>query len=144
MTRPALLVALVLPLVALLPAAEAAPAPVSSATVTLKDAPFSFEAKTVRLVLGRDGTAKVTWKWDTTSMRPHNVEADNKSFNSHPGCAGSVPGLANCGYTQLTTYTQTFSKAGTYRYHCAVHGSAGAGMAGTVIVTAPAPLRRTR
>ncbi len=142
MTRPALIAALALPLVALLPAAEAAPAPVSSATVTLKDAPFSFEAKTVNLVLGRDGTATVTWKWDTTSMRPHNVEADNKGFNSHPGCAGSVPGLASCGYTAVTSFSQTFRKAGTYRYHCAIHGSAGAGMAGTVVVKAPLRPRR--
>ena len=140
MTRTALIAALVLPVVALLPTAEAAPAPASSATVVVKD--NVFEASAVRLVLGPDGTAKVTWKWDTTSSRPHSVTADDKSFNSHPGCASAVPGLAFCGYSTATSFSQTFRKAGTYRYHCSIHGGPGSGMAGTVVVTAPARPKR--
>lgn len=140
MARRALLLAAALaPVVGLLPSASAAPAPPSEATVVLKDSPPSFQAKTVVLQLGKDGTATVTWKWDTTSTRPHNVEDDKGTFNSHPGCGDSGyydvgGGVARCGFTAATTFTQTFRKAGTYRYHCAIHGGPGEGMAGTVVV----------
>ena len=146
--RPLLLSAVLLPVAGLLPPASAAPAPPSEATVVLRDSPLSFEAKTVVLQLSEQGTARVTWKWDTTSTRPHNVQDDKGSFNSHPGCGdegfyGLGTGVTNCGFTAATTFTQTFRKAGTYRYHCAIHGGPGQGMAGTVVVKA-APRARGR
>lgn len=130
--------------------ASAAPPPPSTASVVLQDSPLSFKAKVVVLTLdkGGRGTATVTWTWDTTSTRPHNVEADDSSFNSHPGCNsgggfyGADTSLAACGFTAASSFTQTFRKPGVYRYHCAVHGGAGgAGMAGMVVVKGP-PLKR--
>ncbi len=152
MTRRILLLALAtVPVVSLLPSAAAAPTPPpSTATVLLKDSPLSFAAKAVVLTLdkGGKGTATVTWKWDTTSTRPHNVEADDSSFNSHPGCNsgggfyGADTSLASCGFTTATSFTHTFTKPGLYRYFCAVHGGVkGAGMAGTVLVKG-APAKR--
>jgi plastocyanin len=146
--RILVLTAVLVPVVGLLPAASAAPAPASEATVVLKDSPLSFEAKTVVLQLSKQGAATVTWKWDTSSIRPHNVEDDEGTFDSHPGCGdegfyGLGTGAASCGFTAATTFTQTFRKAGTYRYHCAIHGGPGDGMAGTVIVkAAPQPKKR--
>lgn len=90
----------------------------------------------------------VTWKWETTSTRPHNVEDDKGAYNSHPGCGGPGfyglgTGLAQCGFTGATSFEQVFRKPGTYRYHCAIHGSPGSGMAGTVVVkAAPAPAKK--
>lgn len=146
--RTCLLAAAVLPVVGLLPSAAAAPALPSEATVVLKDSPLSFQAATVVLQLNKQGTASVTWRWDTASTRPHNVEDDKGTFNSHPGCGdegfyGLGTGVASCGFTAATTFTQTFRQAGTYRYHCAIHGGPGEGMAGTVVVKAqPKPKRR--
>ena len=146
--RPLLVLAALAPVVGLLPSASAAPAPPSEATVVLRESPLSFEAKTVVLQLSKDGTATVTWKWDTTSTRPHNVEDDKGTFNSHPGCGdsgyyGVGGGVESCGFTAATTFTQTFRKAGTYRYHCAIHGGPGEGMAGTVVVqSAPKAKKR--
>lgn len=146
--RSVLLLAALVPVAGLLPSASAAPPPPSEATVLLKDAPLSFEAKNVVLQLNKEGTATVTWKWETTSTRPHNVEDDKGTFNSHPGCGGAGiyglgTGLAECGFTAATTYKQTFRKPGTYRYHCTIHGGPGSGMAGTVVVkAAPAAAKR--
>ena len=148
MSRRALLVvSCLVPVVAAVPialAAPAAPLP-NAAVVNVVDS--SFESKTIVLQLGKDGKATVDWRWSRQSMRPHNVQADNGSFNSHPGCSGgsglygAPTGLAKCGYTGVTTYKQTFTKPGVYRYHCAIHGGAGKGMAGSVVVKA-APVKR--
>lgn len=150
MKRHSVLVATgVVALAALLPPAEATPAPPSAVTVMVRDQALAFDARTVVLQLDRNGTATVTWRWETTSTRPHNVEADDGTFNSHPGCSGGGyygfdPGVASCGLTGLTTYRQTFRRAGVYRYHCAVHGGPENGMAGTVVVKAPPGKRSKR
>lgn len=137
-----IVVACCLPLVLSLAPAQAGPVPPNATTVTLRDGTLSFDSKAVTLQLGKDGLATVTWQWETTSTRPHNVRSDDMSFDSHPACGSSttgVPtGLAQCGYTGMTTFRQTFRKPGTYRYHCVVHGSPRKGMAGTVVVK-PAP-----
>ena len=146
--RTVLLAAALTSVVGLLPPASAAPAPPTEATVVVKDSPLSFQAKTVVVQLSKDGAATVTWKWDTTSTRPHNVQDDKGTFNSHPGCGDSGyydvgGGVASCGFTAATSFTHTFRKAGTYRYHCAIHGGPGEGMAGTVVVQA-APKGKNR
>lgn len=148
MTRTrTLLTACALPLALVTAPADAAPALPTSAVVTVRDTPLSFDAKAVTLQLGKDGKATVTWKWEPASVRPHNVRADDRSFDSHPQCGGSgvygaPTGTAQCGFTTATTFTQTFRRAGVYRYHCAIHGGPATGMAGTVVVkAAPKPRR---
>lgn len=140
------LVACLLPLAALAPGAQAAPSLPTTVTVQVKDSPLSFDGKMVVLQLGKDGTAQVTWQWERTSTRPHSVQADDGSFDSHPGCGGPGvyglgTGLAMCGFTGTTSFRQTFRKAGVYRYHCAIHGGPRAGMSGTVTVIAATKAR---
>ncbi len=81
-------------------------------------------------------TAGDTVEWTHTGSNPHTVTADDGSFDSHPECetfADSADG--NC-MEQGDTYAETFEEPGEYTYHCRIHGSPGAGMAGTVIVEA--------
>ena len=71
-------------------------------TVTIKD--FSFQPAALGVAIG----TAVTWTNDDTTG--HTVTADDGSFDS-----GTVaPG---------TTFSQTFSTAGTFAYHCNIHPS---------------------
>ncbi len=118
----------------LAPSAHAA----DRAAVSVQDSVFVAPSVTVGL---KGGKATVTWRWDTTSVRPHSVTStDRKSFDSHPSCAGSA--ITMCGLTTTTSFSTTFTKPGKYYYFCKIHGGAstpgkpGSGMAGVVIVTA--------
>ena len=70
------------------------------------------------------GTA-VTWAWNSCSGDVYSGQTCvSHSVVFDDGVSSS---LQNQG-----TYSRTFAVAGTYRYHCAVHGAA---MSGTVTVT---------
>jgi len=63
----------------------------------------------------------IHWLWDDAS--PHSTTSDSGVWDSgvHTG-AGFV-------------FDQTFTSAGSFPYHCAIHGaSGGVGMSGTVTV----------
>lgn len=46
-------------------------------------------------------------------------------------------GVASTDFVPGDSYTHVFSVPGTYTYYCSIHGSPGAGMYGTLVVTAP-------
>ncbi|MGH8972140.1 MAG: plastocyanin/azurin family copper-binding protein [Acidimicrobiia bacterium] len=70
--------------------------------------------------------------WTNNDSVGHTVTADDGSFDSHPSC-GSIGGTC---MTRGQTFQTTFSKPGTFPYHCRVHGGPGGrGMAGTIAVT---------
>lgn len=73
----------------------------------------AFNPKTVTVKVGQT----VEWKWNDQG-NPHTVTADNGSFDSGTCQPGS-------------SYTQTFSTAGSIAYHCTLHQ----GMTGTITVT---------
>jgi plastocyanin len=64
--------------------------------------------------------ASVVWAWSSGGTT-HNVTFDD----------GEASGNRSDG-----TYERTFATAGTYPYHCTIHGSATSGMRGVVTVTA--------
>ena len=66
----------------------------------------------------------VTWRWGNTGSVPHSVASV-----SSPGFTSSAIETGSG-----STYQQTFTTPGTYRYNCAVHGDL---MTGVVVVTAP-------
>jgi plastocyanin len=77
----------------------------------------------------------VTWTYSDSSGQPHNVVADDGSFDSSPQCQKDA---TKCmGQTgEPTTFTWTPKKAGKYPYYCVIHGGKGGiGMAGEVDVT---------
>lgn len=75
----------------------------------------SFSPSTQTAAVGET----VTWTW--TGNNQHNVTWDT--------------GSPTASVTQASgTYQRTFAQAGTYAYHCTIHGSAGSGMHGTIAV----------
>ena len=65
----------------------------------------------------------VTWIWAQGALQ-HNIVPDNQSN------VPNSPQVVNGPFM----FSHTFTTAGTYNYHCAVHGGPGTGMHGTVIV----------
>jgi hypothetical protein len=61
---------------------------------------------------------------------PHNVDADDGSFRCAQGCDGQ--GGDGTPSAQAWSSTVTFAQAGTFGYHCDVHGSMG--MNGSITV----------
>jgi len=86
---------------------------------------LSFSPSTTTVAPG----TTVTWTFNSCgsdgyggqSCVDHNVTWDD----------GAAPAS---GDKSTGSYTRTFATAGTYGYHCSIHGSAGAGMHGTVTV----------
>ena len=73
---------------------------------------FGFDPASITVKVGESVT------WTNTGAAPHTVTADDNSFDSKSLAGGA-------------TFTQTFAKAGTFAYHCAIHP----GMKGTVTVS---------
>ncbi len=99
---------------AVVPAASSAPggsvAPAGgTAAATIVD--FGFTPATLTVKVG------TTVTWTNTGTVSHTVTADDGSFDSGTLASGA-------------TYQHTFSKAGTYAYHCSIHHS----MVATVVV----------
>ncbi len=85
--------------------------PAQGVTVTVSDNTFAPNS-----ALAAVGT-RVTWQWQGTLQ--HSVVFDNND----PGSALQAAG----------TFDRTFGTAGSYTYHCQIHGAAG--MTGVVTVT---------
>ena len=92
------------------PAPAPTPAKTPNAMVTIQN--FTFTPATVTVSAGS------TVVWTNHDAMSHTVTADDKSFESGNIAAGA-------------SYTQTFTTAGTFTYHCAYHNN----MKGTLIVT---------
>ena len=86
-----------------------------SVTVTMKD--IQFHPATVTIAKG--GTVK----WVNDEAVGHDVTSQGGPGSFKSGAAG--------GLSQGSTFSHTFTKAGTYKYVCTVHAP---GMAGTVVV----------
>ena len=88
------------------------PAPQGDITVENNE----FEPGTLQVTPG----TSVVWAWDEGATT-HNVTFDD----------GPTSGNKSSG-----TYERTFAAAGTYPYHCTLHGTATSGMRGSVTVVA--------
>ena len=93
------------------PLPSATPTPAAAAMI--QDSGFSWSPQFLTVTVGTN----VTWAW----VGFHDVVSDSGAFNS----GGAVsPGNFNF----------TFNSVGTFPYHCAIHGSPGAGMYGVIYV----------
>ena len=61
---------------------------------------------------------------------PHNVVPEGD-------IEATAWGVLEDGFLPDSTYSQVFDTPGTYVYFCTIHGTASAGMFGTIVVTAP-------
>jgi plastocyanin len=71
--------------------------------------------------------------WENNSAT-HNVNGTTTTFPSNPASFGNSAGLG-------WTYKYKFTVAGTYQYRCDVHG---AGMSGTIVVSAPTQVQESK
>jgi plastocyanin len=100
-----------------------APDTASATTHTVSIVEFSFSPSNITINVGDT----VKWVHDSSSVQ-HSVTADDGSFDSSPNCPPTCLG-AN------STFSHTFTKAGTFRYYCRIHGGpGGVGMSGIVTV----------
>jgi plastocyanin len=96
-------------------------APVQSGAVTVLAGDNVFEPQTLTVA---DGT-EITFTNDGRNQ--HNVLA-----------VGDTPFSAEtASFEPGESFTWKASKPGTYRYYCSIHGTATAGMTGTIQVVAP-------
>jgi plastocyanin len=72
--------------------------------------------------------------WENTGGS-HNVNGTTTTFPSNPASFGNAIGVAGW------VYKHKFTVAGTYQYRCDVHG---AGMSGTIVVTAPTNVQESK
>ncbi|MBV9864895.1 MAG: carboxypeptidase regulatory-like domain-containing protein [Abitibacteriaceae bacterium] len=92
----------------------------TAAVVKVSVVNFTYVPDTVTINVGDT----IIW---TATADHHTVTADNGSFDSSNGTGQTLP--------LNGTFSHTFSTAGTFPYHCEVHGAAGGiGMSGKVIV----------
>jgi plastocyanin len=103
------------------------PLPAGSADVTIQD--FTFSPASVSIKVG------ATVRWTNRGPSAHTTTSDNGVWDSGqlnpPSSGGSYGGGGTAG-----TFQTTFSKAGTYGYHCSIHPpSMYPGFTGTVVVT---------
>jgi plastocyanin/FtsP/CotA-like multicopper oxidase with cupredoxin domain len=84
-------------------------------TATVHVVDFQFNPDPVNIKAGDT----VQWVWDADD---HSTTSDTAVWDS---------GVHNKPFT----FSHTFPAAGTFPYHCVIHGGAGTGMHGTVIVT---------
>jgi plastocyanin len=100
------------------PAASSAPAStlpaIQSGGVKISIANFAFDPATLTIPTG------TTVTWTNNDSVAHNVTADDNSWGSKSLAKGD-------------TFSFTFSKAGTFSYHCGVHPS----MKASITVVAP-------
>ncbi|HEY4218317.1 MAG TPA: plastocyanin/azurin family copper-binding protein [Gemmatimonadaceae bacterium] len=87
--------------------------------VDIQNTAFSPSTRTV------SAGATVTWHWDDCSNSGYGSTCvtHNVTFDDGSGIASSSQSTG--------TYSRTFATAGTYKYHCTIHGAA---MSGTVVV----------
>jgi plastocyanin len=94
----------------------------ASAAVSIAD--YSYTPATLTVKAG------TTVTWSNNGSVGHTVTSDVSAFNS-----GTLSGPMGDGYGGMTagaSFAHTFSSAGTYGYHCAIHGVT---MSGTITVT---------
>lgn len=69
-------------------------------------------------------------KWTNSGRNAHNIvpEGDPQA---------TTWGILDADFEPKATYSYVFTTPGTYVYYCTIHGTATAGMFGTIVVTAP-------
>jgi plastocyanin len=107
--------------------------PASAATKDVTIESFAYNPTSVTVNEGD------TVRWTNNDPTGHSVTADDGSFDSSDNDCSPSGTQESC-IKPDSPFTNTFDTAGTYAYHCRVHGS----MHGTVVVKAPATTTTTQ
>ncbi len=112
-----------LPLVTVAQSQDSFPANGTTETIKALDNNFLPGALTIEA-----GTEVV---WDNIGRNDHDVTPVDD-------LAAATWGVKADAFAPKDTYSHVFDQPGTYAYFCTIHGTAKAGMIGTIVVTAPA------
>jgi plastocyanin len=95
----------------------------TSTDISVENNQFTPSATTVPV------GSTVTWTWHTCTGDGYGGQlcTDHSVVFDDAGRAGS-------GVQSQGTFAQTFAAAGSYGYHCSIHGTATSGMHGTITV----------
>jgi plastocyanin len=98
--------------------------PANGESVEVSAIDNNFVPQTIDVVAGTEVV------FANNGRNPHNVvpEGDPKA---------TTWGVLEAAFNPTDTYSRVFDRPGTYTYYCTIHGSAKAGMVGTITVTAP-------
>jgi plastocyanin len=111
-----------IPLVTVAQSDETFPANGKVESVRALDNNFIAEAITIEA-----GTEVM---WENTGRNDHDITpVDDLELVSW--------GIKSDAFSPKATYSHVFDQPGTYQYFCTIHGTAKAGMIGTIVVTAP-------
>lgn len=92
--------------------------------VEVKAIDNNFVQQSVTVVAGTEV------KWLNNGRNAHNVVPENDP-------QATTWGVLDADFEPKDTYSYVFTTPGTYQYYCTIHGTATAGMFGTIVVTAP-------
>ncbi|WP_164891015.1 T9SS type A sorting domain-containing protein [Botryobacter ruber] len=94
---------------------------------TIQVADFQYNPSTLNINVGD----RVIWQWQSGD---HPTQSD-----SSPAAWATFP--IN---TESRTFTHTFTAAGTYPYHCQLHGTPTSGMRGTITVSSVTGIKQEK
>ena len=101
------------------PADSVAPVEPNGEVVDVAALDNSFQAQTIEIAAGTEVL------WENRGRNEHDVR---------PADAGEDWGAANADFHPGDEYGHVFDTPGTYAYFCSIHGTAKAGMTGTIVV----------
>lgn len=105
-------------------------------SLTIQVLDNSFRPVEYEITVGTEVTFENRGRNDHNIL-PDSVADDAEVTTFLAGGDPSAWGVASADFVPGDTYSHVFSVPGTYTYYCSIHGSPGAGMYGTLVVTEP-------
>lgn len=108
----------------------------SGETITVQALDNSFRPAEFEITAGTEVIFENRGRNDHNIL-PDSVANDDELAASLADGEQGVWGVVSTAFASGDSYSHVFTEPGTYSYYCSIHGSPGAGMYGTLVVTEP-------